>query len=552
MKLLQKHKVRNIAIASAILVVVILAVIYLVIAMRFKDRFLYHTTINGTDCSGMTVDEVKDIITQTITPYQIELTERDGQLEIIKSSDIDLHPVFDGSLEKELEAHNHFTWFISLFRKTDIQLDTMVAYDDQKFNNTISALQCVIQSDDKKPVDAHLSEYVKGKGYEIIPEIAGAQIDTTVLAEVLHTNISTLQDKISLEENNCYVVPAVTSNDETLVATCSQLNSYLKASITYTFGDAREVLDVNTFHTWLGITEDNHPSVDEEQATQYVKTLAAKYNTAGKTRSFTTTYGPTVQLSRNEYGWRINQEKETAQLLEDIKTGTAITREAIFSRRGKSFGPIDYGDTYVEINLTAQHLYMYKDGSLILESDIVSGNIADHATPPGAFSVTYTQKGAILRGPGYASPVDFWMPFNGGIGMHDATWKNDFGGNYYEYTGSHGCINMPYESAKTAFENIKAGDPVFVYKLPGTESEKYWLCKEADVVSNIIVCLGDEITLDSKPDIDRARSSYEALPDNVKPYVWPYDRLVKAEERYAALAKQQPPQGNNTQDKPQN
>ena len=55
----------------------------------------------------------------------------------------------------------------------------------------------------------------------------------------------------------------------------------------------------------------------------------------------------------------------------------------------------------------------------------------------------------------------------------------------------------------------------------------------------MIVCLPDVITLDCKADIDRARSSYDALADNVKPYVWPYDRLVKAEAEYARLLAEQ-------------
>ena len=101
-------------------------------------------------------------------------------------------------------------------------------------------------------------------------------------------------------------------------------------------------------------------------------------------------------------------------------------------------------------------MYFYKDGKKILESDFVSGNVSKgYTTPPGLFSLTYKQRDATLKGQGYASPVKFWMPFNGGIGFHDASWRNTFGGTIYKKSGSHGCINLPYSAAQTIYQNIE-------------------------------------------------------------------------------------------------
>lgn len=85
------------------------------------------------------------------------------------------------------------------------------------------------------------------------------------------------------------------------------------------------------------------------------------------------------------------------------------------------------------------------------------------ATPGGIYRLKYIERYAVLRGPGYAAPVDFWMPFNGGIGMHDATWRSRFGGEIYTYDGSHGCINCPYYLAEAIYDNIEAGTPVICY-----------------------------------------------------------------------------------------
>ena len=106
-----------------------------------------------------------------------------------------------------------------------------------------------------------------------------------------------------------------------------------------------------------------------------------------------------------------------------------------------------------------------------MESDFVSGDVKkNYTTPPGIFGLTYKQRDAVLRGEGYASPVDFWMPFNGGIGFHDATWRSSFGGTIYKTNGSHGCINMPYDAAKKLYDYVYTNVPVICYNLEGTEN----------------------------------------------------------------------------------
>ena len=69
----------------------------------------------------------------------------------------------------------------------------------------------------------------------------------------------------------------------------------------------------------------------------------------------------------------------------------------------------------------------------------------------------------MLRGPGYASPVSYWMPFNGGVGLHDATWRGSFGGTIYKTNGSHGCVNIPLKAAKVVYENLTYTMPIIVW-----------------------------------------------------------------------------------------
>lgn len=520
------------------IVVAVLAAVYLALGFYFRSHFWFRTMINGVDCSGKSVAEVEEVIRREIGRYAIKLQERDGGTETIKGSDIGLTPVFDGSLDKELRSRSGFAWPVSLIQTTTLEFETMVDYREELFLEAVEALECLKPENNRKPENAYISEYKTGVGYEIVPEKEGTLLDSELLKEELRKAIIGLKGSLSLEEG-FYAEPEIRSDNPELTALLKNMNTCVSASIIYEFGGATEVLDGEDIHTWLSVTDENEIVIDEEQAAGYVKELAEKYDTASKARSFTTSYGPTVTLYTNAYGWRIDQGAETEKLLADIREGNKISREPAYKQTARSRGSQDHGGTYVEINLTAQHLYFYKNGGLVVESDFVSGNLAKGwDTPSGAFGLTYKQRDAVLRGEDYRTPVDFWMPFNGGIGLHDATWRSDFGGSYYKTSGSHGCINLPYGVAKTIFENIESGDAVFVYELSGTESGKGQAQDAAAEVMDAINAIGD-VTLDSAGAVEAARAAYDGLNDAAKGYVKNYDTLVNAEAAYAGLVAQQ-------------
>ena len=129
----------------------------------------------------------------------------------------------------------------------------------------------------------------------------------------------------------------------------------------------------------------------------------------------------------------------------------------------------DLAGTYVEINLTAQHLWFYKGGELIVESDFVSGSVAKGTeTQTGVFPLAYKESPSVLTGGnaenGWEQDVTYWMPFFDGQGLHDATWRGSFGGNIYQTNGSHGCVNLPFDAAKQIYDNIDAGVAIILYK----------------------------------------------------------------------------------------
>ena len=226
------------------------------------------------------------------------------------------------------------------------------------------------------------------------------------------------------------------------------------------------MLDNATICSWLVISDDS-VSIDTAQAQEYIKNLATKYNTIYKPRSFTTTGGETITIEGNEYGYRVDQDGELAQLLTDIDGGAAVTREPVYSKSGYSRnGTDDLNGSYIEVSLDQQHLWLYKNGVLVTETDIISGLPVDgRETYRGAWPIAYKASPFTLSSDvyGYDTTVTYWMPFVYGQGLHDASWQTNFGGDTYKTKGSHGCINLPSDQAKIIYETIDKGYPILLY-----------------------------------------------------------------------------------------
>jgi len=296
--------------------------------------------------------------------------------------------------------------------------------------------------------------------------------------EAVLNAITNLQPELSLEEAKCYSKPVITSENERLVKAVAEMNQIAGTKITYEFGETTEVLDGSKISDWITLEDDYTVTLDDTGVKEYVDYIGKTYNSFGRVREFKTSYGEDIKVSGGDYGWWLDRISEVEELTELIKNGEQITKEPVYFQIAQQYGKDDIGNTYVEVNLTAQHLFFYKEGELILESDFVSGNLSKGwGTPTGTYPVQYKENDATLVGEDYETPVKYWMPFNKNIGFHDATWRDEFGKDIYLKKGSHGCINMPPKAAKVMFQNIKRGVAVVVYELPGTEN--YEIVEEA-------------------------------------------------------------------------
>lgn len=440
----------------------IAAVIYLGTALFFTSHFYFNTIINGEDYSACSAKTVQSRVMESSGNYTLTINGRDGMTDEITSADIALRSEFGDEFEELILEQNVFLWPASLFRKTEHTVDTIVTYSEEELNKKIDALCFFKPENIRQPKDAYLSDYTED-GYQIIPEDKGTVPLRGKVYGAVEEAVAVLADSVNLDERGCYTDARITSENSRLQKECEQKNRITGVTITYTFGDDKEILDGNIIKDWLIIDKETI-DIDAELVREYVNSIARKYDTWGKKREFKTTSGEMITITEGAYGWWLNRPEETKALIELIKNGESGPRTPVYHAEAAQYGDDDIGDTYVEIDLTSQHLWVYNEGELVEETDFVSGNVSrGFNTPVGIYGITYKERNATLRGANYASHVSYWMPFNGNVGMHDASWRSSFGNDIYLRGGSHGCVNLPVKKAEVIYEYVDKGEPVIVY-----------------------------------------------------------------------------------------
>lgn len=439
---------------------------YLGISAFFINHFYFNTKINGVNFSAKTVEDVEAYMEEQVKDYELTLDESDGDKEIISGDVISLSYEKGDELKTLVKKQNPLLWPTALWKTPDITAKVGVSYDEEELQTIIAGLECMKEENQTPPVSA-LPEF---DGTKFVPkaEEVGSQIDKEAFEKKVYEYIEGFRDTLDMTEESCYVKPKYNIESKEVADACEEMNKYLKASVTYTFGSASEVVDAKTISQWVVTDENMAVTFNTDAVMQYIQGLADKYNTYQKQRSFTSGSGNAVTVEGGDYGWIIDKDTEYAALVASIQNGETVTKEPAYSQTAASHDAADWGTTYVELDLTNQYVYLFVDGAVVTSGPCVTGLPSrGDATPPGVYSIKYCQANTTLRGPKlengeyeWESPVSFWMPFNGGIGLHDAPWQAAFGGNRYLTHGSRGCVNLQYNVAQTIFNTVQAGTPV--------------------------------------------------------------------------------------------
>lgn len=454
------NKKYGIIIASSLIVG-----IYTVSHIYFKYHFYLGSTINCINVSGKSIKNAEKAIEDGINNYSLMLEGRNNLSIVIKGQDFSLkyEPDNANKIENIKENQNKSFWLQSFFKDENQDgTNILVSYDEDTLNDIIDNLECFKEENIIEPKNPEII-FEDGE-FHIKDEVYGNKVKKEKLKEEILRAILSGQDEIKLEEADCYENPEFTKSSDKAKKIQETLNSYKNAKIVYSLGSSEETLDMSTMSDWIEIDDDYNTEINEEKVKAFVDGIAGKYDTVGKKRTFTSASGKQVTVRDGDYGFKIDRTAETEQLINDLKGKQLVQREPMYSQKGINSITNDIETNYVEIDLSNQHLWFHKDGKIITQGDVVSGSVATgNKTPAGTYKLKYKAKDSVLVGENYRSPVSFWMPFNGNIGLHDASWRSRFGGNIYVSNGSHGCVNLPYSLAKEIFKNIDEGTPIICY-----------------------------------------------------------------------------------------
>lgn len=438
--------------------------IYLLISLYFHDHYFFHTEINGVDVSLKAHDELSNIINSFINGYKLELMLRNGKTEVITSHEIGMQYNSHNDISQKIQKQKPLRWIGSIGKINKYYVKDLFVYNKNMLDQKIKALKCL---NSKIIEPKNVSFHYSNGSYQIVNELNGNKIDKEMLIKAIQMHLLIGRTKLDLEQMHCYKNPEYTVTSTKTKTTLHQLNKYVSAKVTYQFGNETQLLDGDTIHKWLYVDENLEVILSKQAIMSYIQSLSKKYNTVGIIREFQTSTGKVIDINGGLYGWKIDNEAEADALYQHIQKAEVIEKEPAYSQKAFTREGNEIGDTYIEINITKQMIWLYKNGQLIIQGAVVTGNpYKGNSTVLGVYMVNYKQKNATLTGPGYEARVTYWMPFFGNMGLHDASWRRRFGGDIYRRNGTHGCVNAPFYLAKTIYDHIEEGIPVILYEEP--------------------------------------------------------------------------------------
>ena len=537
-------------IAACAVVVVVLAVILISMltkgdtshsAVNKDAQFVTGTTINGQDVSGLTAEQAKEALAKAPDTYTFTLTMGEkvyrvtgAELKLTYNEQTDLSALLaqqeKDSTQTAFTVENLYTLDLTALKdQVTADFGGTTAATETAAEGDAAASAAVSQAaegedatltpteDPNAAKNAYLKYDEDQQLFTIVPDEPGTAVDTDKVMEQVQTAVIALSAELTLDMTQFAQQAEVKADSEALKAALEDANSRLDMKLTYTFtpdgGSTSTVtIDRATLGSFFCASADGQSvEVDEEVLGNYVADLVSKYSVAGKSTPFKTTGGGTININIATAGQSVDSEKLYNDMLNCLKNKTSGTRTAPYSSKSDDSSGY-WGGNYVEIDQTSQHLWLYKNGKVIVSCDIVSGNVANNTrTPNGCFTIFAKNTDRYLQGSNtdgsrYKTWVSYFMPFSGGCGIHDATWSSVFGGTVYYYSGSHGCVGVTLSNAKTIYNNVSVGTHVVVYggisksQLPSTSPTM------SAVATEVTIAVGESLDLGFQTNSDGAKT----------------------------------------------
>ncbi len=466
---MKTDKLRTVMITVIAGILMTAAAGYVCLALYYGRGYSLGTYINGIYCTGKTPAEVNELLSGQYDCGELIVRISGTETETLILSDIDWEADYTPQLQQILAGQNPFLWIKNLFWFGQYTVEPEISYDKDSLLGAIYSMNCMAEDGVQLPNDVTIQ--LTDQGYRLSDHTKNI-FDRDRAVFVIMEAAEHGRSSVDLVEKGCYYDMEITPQIKELYDLWAKIEEFQSFTMKYLFGDCEEIVDASVTSKWITLDEsmdfvvgeNGSLLLNENAVAEYIASLAQKYDSYGMERSYLTHDGKTVTVNGGIYGNRLDQKAEREYLIQAFLDGNMADRVPEYIEKALYQGSDDIGPTYIEVNLTQQKLYYIKEDELFLETDIVSGSIrGGHRTPSRICYIQGMYRNTVLRGPGYASFVYYWVPVYGAIGIHDATWRNRFGGEIYLTNGSHGCVNVPLEKMKILYADMEKGMPVILF-----------------------------------------------------------------------------------------
>lgn len=333
--------------------------------------------------------------------------------------------------------------------------------------------EAVLSDLNRQPREAPQNAEVRFEegAFQIIPEVSGNAISEEKLEDLLWSCASSLEINrkgpsvltLELAESGCYQQPEVTVETGSFDFAALLSERLARMSLTLEFHGESQALPLDTLSSLVQVNEDGVLEI-QPALSGFLVTYAESHRMENQPYRFDSYSSGPVDLDFLICDYVVDTEalgEALTEALLNLQSGAIQVPTLCTDESGQLF---DIAGTYVEVDIANQQMTYYKDGELLVHTDVVTGFRHWRDTPTGYYTVENKDTDCWLDGPDFNVFVKYWVGFIGTLyGLHDASWRTEFGGDLYTRDGSHGCVNTPEDAMAVIYENIDVGTPVLVF-----------------------------------------------------------------------------------------
>ena len=479
---------KKILLALIIILLVLTGGVYGYGVHYFTGHFFPGSMVNGYNCSYMSVEETEALMNREAAAYALAIDYEGNGREAVTAAQVGLRYSSDGTVSRMMHDQNRFAWFLEFNREHPHDLSRSLSYEEEMMDSVVSNLKCADPARAVPPQDAGVTMKSDGT-FAITPEVPGSTLDMEKTRAAISQAMLAEKPGLNLIEEGCYLRPSVTADDPVLASNCDRMNQLVNVIITLDFGRTTERVDHDVIMTWFGYDEGGYVILDPVLVRAYVSGLAEKYDSVGTEKSFRTYDGRNITVSGGDFGWVLDIEGETADLIAAVESGETQVRQPVYFKSGFERGSNnEIGFTYVEIDVSRQKLVYYENGVPLIETDCVTGS----GTPGGVWCAGSPDMFRELTG-GFArfynpeaftpeartddlsissvrmdsglitgATVTYWMPFDG-VCICEGVARNIYGLDGYYREPTTGNVEIAPTEAAALFGRFVPNLPVVVY-----------------------------------------------------------------------------------------